>query len=91
MLRITTHQESKSLTFQLEGKLAGAWVQELRDCWQNLLRDRGLPAICIDLSAVTFIDTAGKDLLTAMSQQGAEFIASGCLMKSIVAEITGQK
>ena len=32
MLRITTHSTADSLTFQLEGKLVGPWVTELRDC-----------------------------------------------------------
>ena len=35
MLRITIHDDPGSLTFQLEGKLAGPWVAELEDCWQK--------------------------------------------------------
>ena len=35
MLRITIHDDPDSVTFLLEGKLAGSWVQELEDCWQS--------------------------------------------------------
>jgi ABC-type transporter Mla MlaB component len=91
MLRITSSNESELLTLTLEGKLAGPWVKELADCWRDLSRDRECSAVCIDLSAVTFIDAAGKSLLTAMHQHGAELVASGCLMKAIVAEIKEQK
>jgi len=35
MLRITTKESQDCLILQLEGKLAGPWVGELRDCWQS--------------------------------------------------------
>jgi hypothetical protein len=37
MLRITVHENQESLTFQLEGRLAGAWVKEVEQCWQSTL------------------------------------------------------
>jgi hypothetical protein len=36
---------------------------------------------------VTFVDSAGKELLAAMYGQGAKLIASDCLMNAVVAEI----
>jgi anti-anti-sigma regulatory factor len=42
---------------------------------------------CVDLTGVTFIDSAGKARLAAMYRQGAEFIAADCMTKEIVAEI----
>ncbi len=88
MLRITTHDKPGSLTFQLEGKLAGPWVKALEDCWQSTRISRSEAAIRVDLSAVTFVDAAGKELLAAMHAHGAEFVCAGCLMKAVVAEIT---
>jgi hypothetical protein len=44
----------------------------------------------IDLTGVTYLDDSGKKLLAALHAQGAEFVAAGCLMKAIVAEITGK-
>jgi anti-anti-sigma regulatory factor len=86
MLRISTHDRAESRTFQLEGRLAGPWVQELADCWRSATTSGG-KAVCVDLSAVTFIDATGKELLAAMHAQGAEFLCSGCLMNAVVAEV----
>lgn len=88
MLRITAHDSPESLTFQLEGKLAGPWVRELEDCWQRTLAGRPRPAIRLDLTGVTFLDAAGKAFLAARHGQGVELVASGCLMSALVAEIT---
>jgi translation initiation factor IF-2 len=44
----------------------------------------------VDLTGVTFIDTAGEACLAAMYRGGAEFVAADCLTKAIVAEITRQ-
>ena len=88
MLRITVHDNLKSLTFQLEGRLAGPWVRELEECWRSTLASQLKPVLRFDLTGVTFIDAAGKTFLTAMHAQGAEFLAAGCLMRAIVAEIT---
>jgi hypothetical protein len=37
---------------------------------------------------VTSIDAAGRACLAALHQQGAELVATDCLMKAVVAEIT---
>src|SRR5262245_25810763 len=63
MLRITVLYNRESVTFQLEGKLAGPWVRELERCWQDSQARRGLR---VDLTSLTFIDAAGKALLAAM-------------------------
>ena len=88
MLRITVHDNPKSLTFQLEGRLAGAWVREVEECRQRTLAGRCRPAVRFDLGGVTFIDAAGKAYLAAMHRLGAEFVAADCLTKAVVAEIT---
>ena len=88
MLRITVHNNPQTFTFQLEGSLAGPWLQELEACWQNTLNQQHKPVLRIDLSGVTFINDAGKACLAAMHGQGAEFIAADCMTKAVVAEIT---
>jgi len=88
MLRITIHDDPESLTFQLEGRLAGPWVQELADCWRSAAARKQRPVHRFDLTGVTFIDAAGKEFLAARHVQGGEFVAVGCLMKALVAEIT---
>lgn len=76
------------LTFQLEGRLAGPWVQELAECWRQFLVRRSAASVRIDLRAVTFVDSASKDLLAAPHVQDADFLASRCMMKAMVAEVT---
>ena len=87
MLRITMHDNQESLTFQLEGRLAGAWVKEVEQCWQSTLAHHRKPILRVDLTDVTFIDDAGKACLAAMHRQGAELVAADCLTREIVAEI----
>ena len=87
MLRITVHDKLPALTFQLEGRLAGPWLQVLEECWQSTLTRQRKATLRVDLTGITFIDAAGKACLAAMHRQGAEFIVSDCLMSAIVAEI----
>jgi hypothetical protein len=87
MLRITT---SDRMTFRLEGKLTGPWVEEMNNCWQSALA-RGLsPEVRVDLTAMTAIDRSGKELLARMHTQGVQFVASGCWAKGILAEIAAE-
>jgi hypothetical protein len=88
MLRITVHKSPSSLTFQLEGRLAGPWVRELADCWQSIPAGRRKAFVRFDLTGVTYVDAAGKEFLAARHSEGAEFLARGCLMRAVVAEIT---
>jgi anti-anti-sigma regulatory factor len=88
MLRITVHENLEFLTFQLEGRLVGAWVREVEECRQRVLAGRNGMAVRFDLAGVTFIDDAGKAYLAAMHRFGAQFIAADCQTTAIVAEIT---
>jgi hypothetical protein len=87
MLRITVHDNTEYVTFQLEGRLAGCWVCEVEKCRQHTLAGRCRPSVRFDLTGVMFIDDAGKSYLAAMHRLGAEFVAADCLTKAIVAEI----
>jgi anti-anti-sigma regulatory factor len=87
MLRITVCKSPSGLAFQLEGRLAGPWVQELEKCWASALACRSERALSVDLAGVTFIDDAGKSCLATMHHQGAKFIGGDCLIKAIIEEI----
>ena len=88
MLRITTYTQPGHLTFQLEGRLAGPWVLEMANCWSRVATGQRLPEIRVELSAVTNLDRAGRELLRDLHTNGAELIAADCWMKAVVAEIT---
>ncbi|MGH7205937.1 MAG: STAS domain-containing protein [Nitrospiraceae bacterium] len=87
MLRLTTHSKDAVTTLKLEGRLAGAWVEELDRCWREVAGTQQSQVV-VDLSGVTFIDFEGKALLTRMWQQGAKLHAVGCLTRCIVDEIS---
>ena len=89
MLRITIH-EVPVTSFVLEGRLIGPWVKELEKCWESQLAAESARAVLVNLAAVTFIDSAGCDLLTRMRRQGARLVSSGVLINAIVAEIEAQ-
>ena len=85
MLKITTRTAGAATIFELEGRLAGAWVEELATCWRHA--SAGSRRISLELNAVTFIDAAGRKLLTEMHRQGIKLAATGCMTKSIIEEI----
>jgi hypothetical protein len=87
MLRITVHDDREAVRLQLEGHLAGPWLQALEQCWCSLGARRRKPVLWVDLTSVTFIDAAGKAFLARMRRGGANFIAAGCLTRSIVEEL----
>jgi anti-anti-sigma regulatory factor len=90
MFRITLHDDPAVVTLRLEGKLAGPWAREAEACWQRTLAGQRRPRLRLDLTGVTLIDGAGKALLIAAHAHGAELVASGCLVRAIVAEITNE-
>ena len=87
MLKITTLTNAESTAFRLEGRLAGPWVQELERCWDSIVGTMTTHPLIVDLSAVTYVDSEGKDLLKKIHRQGTRLVASGCLTNCIVNEI----
>jgi outer membrane protein len=87
MLRITTEKKRGRTVLSVEGRLAGAWVGTLEQCWRERAPEEKLS---VDLCGVSFIDAAGKVLLKEIHQQGGKLIAEGCLNQAIVEEIEGR-
>jgi outer membrane protein len=88
MLKITTHHDAAATTFQVEGKLVGAWAKELEQVWNS---QPAAKARVVDLTATSFIDDEGRRVLTKLFQEGAFFRTSGPMTCSIVSEITGKR
>jgi len=89
VLRITTCANAEGTRLIVEGKLAGACVGELEKCWRETASTTSPVSILVDLSSVTFVDAAGKQLLAGMHEQGIRFTAAGLLGKSLIEEIGG--
>lgn len=75
------------MEFRLEGELSGDWVAALKGCWHDSMILDFPTSIRVDLTEVTFIDAAGKELLASMYRHGAEFVAADVLTKGIIEEI----
>lgn len=87
MLRITVRRAGDRTRFELEGRVAGAWVGELQGAWRQAATE-GSRAITVNLAAVSYVDVEGKKLLNEMCRAGIAFEASGCLMRSLVDDMT---
>jgi hypothetical protein len=85
MLKITTQTSSAGTVFEVQGKLAESWVQELEGCWREASNSER--SVKVMLCAVTFIDDKGRNLLVEMYRHRAELVADGCMNKAIVEEI----
>lgn len=69
MLKINRIEDAEGTLLHLQGKLLGPWVDELR-------RAAGAGGrLRLDLSCLTFADSAGEDLLRALLAGGAELVS----------------
>ena len=91
MLKISVKNEEplKQPLLEVEGRLAGPWVEELARSWEAERRRASPEEIVVRLSNVTFIDDAGKELLSKIFQAGSQLEGSGCMVRAIIARITG--
>ncbi len=88
MLRITTEKKRGRTVLSVEGRLVGATVATLEECWRTRAAEE---KFSVDLCGVSFIDAAGKALLKEIHTQGGKLIAEGCLNQAIVEEIAGRE
>jgi outer membrane protein len=91
MLRITTEKKRSKTVLSVEGRLAGALVATLEQCWKELRAAAPHEKFYVNLCGVSFIDAAGKMLLQEMHRQGGQLVAEGCLNQAIVKEIIGRQ
>jgi len=89
MLRITVHQDDNSNVVLLEGKLIGAWVDELRAAWAKVQSKCRGQTTRVSLTAVSGIDSAGRRLLTEIYSAGGILVGSGLFARALIEEITG--
>jgi len=90
MMRITRQQDGETITLKIEGCLAGEWVNEMKRCWDEVKTGARPRAIRIDLTDVTFIDAAGRELLAQIFESGAVAGAANVMTKAIVEQLTGK-
>ena len=84
MLRITITDESIEQRWNLQGRISGPWVAQLKLNWKQSRNCNGDRKRVVDMSGVTFVDLAGERVLAAMMKDGAEFIATGVYTKHVL-------
>ena len=87
MLKVSYSDAADGQRWNLCGRLAGPWVDELRSCWRHARERAPLARALVDLKEVTFIDDAGEKLLAEMENSGAELVAAGVENKDVVASL----
>ena len=87
MMKIQTKELDDQLTLQVEGRLAGAFVPELENCWQAARAKQPNLKISVDLKSVTCVDRAGRSLLQLMHREGVGFLRAGLALQDILEQI----
>ena len=87
MIKIQAKQVDNQLVLQVEGRLAGAFVPELENCWRVAQANQPGCKISVDLKSVTCIDRAGRYLLQLMHSNGVDFLRPGLAMQDILEQV----
>jgi anti-anti-sigma factor len=89
MLRITLHETDNALVIQLEGRIAGPWVEELSRTWQETYSQLPSAQLVLDLCNVTYADSNGIKLLKEIyNQSGARLFGKTPWTQYLVEEAT---
>ena len=69
MLKITSvTQSKKEITLQLDGRVAGQWIELLRESAESVLEEGML--LTLDLENICFIDCEGLALIKSLMGRG---------------------
>ena len=80
------------MTLKLEGRLAGPYVEELKNMWCQLVPNLGNRKVAVDLRELTFADAAGTGLLGEIyANTGAGFLANTPLTRYFAEQATQHK
>jgi anti-anti-sigma regulatory factor len=90
VLRITIIDEPAEQRWNLQGRLSGPWVAQLKSNWEEARGQNEIRKCVVDLSCVTFVDLDGERVLATMMEDGAEFVATGVYTKHVL-EMLGKR
>jgi anti-anti-sigma regulatory factor len=87
MMKIEVQETGEQLILQVEGRLAGACVPELENCWQVARSSHPKCTISVDVKNVTCVDREGRRLLQSMHRDGVPFLRAGLAVQDILEQI----
>jgi hypothetical protein len=88
MLRITVEQQVALILLVLEGRLGGAWVEELQKVISSLGAEATGKRVVIALTSVSGVDAEGRELLCRLHAQGVSLVGSSLNANALIEEIT---
>jgi anti-anti-sigma regulatory factor len=89
MLRISIQENAEVLEMKLEGRIAGPWAAELGRVWVETAPRLAARNLILDLSSVTYADTAGTQLLGQIyAQTNAELLAGSLWSQTLAEQIS---
>jgi anti-anti-sigma regulatory factor len=90
MMKIQARELDDQLILEVEGRLSGAFVPELENCWQTARASQPRRKISLDLKSVICIDRAGRRLLESMHSDGVSFLRGGLAVQDILEQVMEQ-
>jgi hypothetical protein len=90
MMKIQMTELEDQLVLQVEGRLAGAFVPELENCWRAARAGKPNRKVAVDLKNVTCIDRAGRYLLQLMHGNGVCFLRAGLAIQDVLEQVMEQ-
>jgi ABC-type transporter Mla MlaB component len=88
LLRIAISSTQDQDTWILQGRLAGQVVDELTTSWKQAVSEEPERQRVVDVVNVTFVDERGEQALQEMMIEGAQFVARGVYMKSLLQNLS---
>jgi anti-anti-sigma regulatory factor len=80
MFRVEMHDRANALVMKIEGQLSGDYAEHTGTLMTRCNTE--LPLI-VDLTDVTFVDSAGEGVLSFFGRLGAEFIADNAYSRDL--------
>jgi hypothetical protein len=90
MFKISINDTPSQRKLVVEGKLSGAWVDELRTTWTEAKAGLEGRKLVIDVSALTVISHEGECAIFDLMKQGARFSCAGILTRHVLKRLARQ-
>ena len=86
MFRLTATDagDGNGTTLRVEGRLVGAWVDELAQAVAAAMN--GCGRVTLDLSGVSFVDARGVECLRGVAKRGGRLVGRSAFVATLIPE-----
>lgn len=82
MLRMTRTESGPTTTIQIEGKILGPWVSEVRSAVDEIPKSN---ARRLDMAGVSLVDASGAQLILQLQKEGVEVTSCSHFVADLLA------